>query len=156
MPDLVVAFRPFANDEAASFLEATRLHFISELVATGVTAEDASGQADAAYERLCPGGAPTPGQLVGSVTASGDPIGALWLGPAGTDSRRWWVFFVEVDVNWRGKGYGRQAMRLAEELARDHGADEIGLNVFARNSVAVALYSSLGYMEVSKQMTKPL
>ena len=47
-------------------------------------------------------------------------------------------------------------MRLAEEEARRLGRQRIKLNVFARNAVARALYLSLGFEEMSIQMSKPV
>jgi len=45
-------------------------------------------------------------------------------------------------------------MLLAEEEARRLGRRRIKLNVFARNTVARALYRSLGFEEMAVQMTK--
>jgi ribosomal protein S18 acetylase RimI-like enzyme len=61
-----------------------------------------------------------------------------------------------IDEEFRGLGHGRQAMLLAEELARSEGASTIGLNVFGHNQVARSLYSSLGFRETSVQMRKDL
>ena len=88
--------------------------------------------------------------------SSGRKIGHLWLGPAGGDPERWWVWDVMVDEEFRGRGYGRRAMLHAEELARENGASTLGLNVFGHNAVARKLYSTLGYGETSVQMRKEL
>ena len=45
-------------------------------------------------------------------------------------------------------------MLLAEAEARRLGRSRIKLNVFARNAVARALYLSLGFEEMSVQMSK--
>jgi ribosomal protein S18 acetylase RimI-like enzyme len=63
---------------------------------------------------------------------------------------------VKVEEEFRGQGYGRQAMLLAETLAREEGALTLGLNVFGHNQVARGLYSSLGYHETAVQMRKTL
>jgi predicted GNAT family acetyltransferase len=47
-------------------------------------------------------------------------------------------------------------MQLAETIATDGGATSLGLNVFAHNAVARALYASMGYEESSIQMRKKL
>jgi len=80
----------------------------------------------------------------------------LWIGPYSDDPQRWWVWNIEIDDAHRRKGLGRKAMLLAENLARDNGANSIGLNVFAHNRVARNLYQSLGYEESSVQMRKAL
>lgn len=61
-----------------------------------------------------------------------------------------------IEEQFRGRGLGRQAMLLAEDLARASAATSIGLNVFAHNVQARNLYSSLGYQEASIQMRKDL
>jgi ribosomal protein S18 acetylase RimI-like enzyme len=80
----------------------------------------------------------------------------LWVGRFGSDPERWWVWDVRVDEPFRGRGLGRRATLLAEELARTNGAVSIGLNVFADNTVARNLYGSLGYRESSVHMRKQL
>jgi len=156
MADTEVSFEPLGEEELTTFFDGVRGGYVEELVATGVSFDDASTQADAVQARIAPDGRPAPGQLVGHVIVSSRPIGVLWVGPAGNDPARWWVFDIVIDEEWRGKGYGRQAMLLAEQIAREHGATSIGLNVFARNTVAVSLYNSLGYTEGSLQMSKSL
>jgi len=84
-------------------------------------------------------------------------VGALWIGPQ-TDGPpgHWWVWTVEIDEPFRGRGLGRAAMELAEREARRRGATQIGLNVFGHNHIARSLYESLGY-EISRlQMYKRL
>ncbi len=112
--------------------------------------------ADSSMERLLPGGSPAPGQLIGRLLCADRAVGYLWIGPAGTDQQRWWVWDIVIDDDQRGRGLGRQAMLLAEGLARERGATTIGLNVFANNVVARSLYTSLKYEETSVQMRKPL
>ena len=45
----------------------------------------------------------------------------------------------------RRKGYGAGLMNAAAAWSRDHGHPAIGLNVFAHNQGARALYDRLGY-----------
>ena len=54
-----------------------------------------------------------------------------------------WVFDVHVKDAYRGRGYGREAMLLAEAEARRRGLGRVVLNAFggtevARNSVPLA------------------
>lgn len=133
-----------------------RANYVKERMAAGDSQEEAEANASVSFERLLPGGCPAPGQLIGRVHSGGQPIGFLWIGPAGPDPQRWWVWDIIVDDDQRGRGYGHQAMLLAEHLARAAGATVIGLNVFAHNVVARSLYASLGYEESSVQMRKTL
>ncbi len=117
---------------------------------------EAEANVATSMDRMFPAGAPAPGQLVGRVLLDGKRVGELWIGPAGKDPARWWVWDVTIDEGVRGRGYGRKTMLLAEELARANGATHLGLNVFARNEVARSLYTSLGYQETSVHMRKEL
>ena len=146
---------PDAPDLAA-WIVRSRADYIDERVEAGDTLAEATANADASIERTFPGGSPGPGQLVRRVMSAGAQIGWLWVGPFGSDPTRWWVWDIVIEEESRGRGFGRKAMLVAEELARAHGATSLGLNVFAHNAVARALYASLGFEESSIQMRKAL
>jgi ribosomal protein S18 acetylase RimI-like enzyme len=147
-------FDPFDPPDLAEWLVRTNSEYIQERVSAGDTPEEASANAEASLGRAFPSGSPAPGQFAGRLVWGGQRIGELWVGPLGSDPERWWVWDVRVDEPFRGRGLGRQAMLLAEELARTNGAVSIGLNVFADNTVARTLYASLGYRESSVHMRK--
>ncbi|MGE5274695.1 MAG: GNAT family N-acetyltransferase [Verrucomicrobiota bacterium] len=54
---------------------------------------------------------------------------------------------VHIQEGYRSRGYGTEAMLLAE--ARRRGFARLGLNVFRGNEVARNLYRSLGYSEAA-------
>jgi ribosomal protein S18 acetylase RimI-like enzyme len=90
-------------------------------------------------------------------TGSGDTVGYLWIGQDQSDDpNAWWVWDVVIDADQRSRGFGREAMRLAEDVARSRGARSLGLSVFGFNSRARALYESLGYETTSIKMRKTL
>ncbi|MDY0393948.1 GNAT family N-acetyltransferase [Virgibacillus halophilus] len=64
------------------------------------------------------------------------------------------------DINiWKGnqgKGYGKQAMKQIEIIAKEIGLKVIGLHVFGHNKVARGLYEQLGYIETNIKMEKSL
>lgn len=151
-----MSFELLEGPALASWLARSRAEYVEERVRSGEAVKDATLNADASFERLFPGGAPAEGQLVGRLKVGGRSVGWLWVGPFGADPHQWWVWNVEITETARGRGYGRTAMRLAEDLASARGAVSIGLNVFAHNAVARRLYTSLGYAETSVQMHKDL
>jgi ribosomal protein S18 acetylase RimI-like enzyme len=151
-----ITFEPFPTSDLTEWIDYTRRHYIDERVAAGDSFAEAETNANSSIERLFPNGLPAPGQLVGQLVLMAQTIGYLWIGFAGSDPRRWWVWDVMIDEQFRGLGYGRQAMELAETLARNEGALTIGLNVLGHNGVARALYTSLGYTETAIQMRKSL
>ena len=106
-----------------------------------------------------PGGRPGEGHhlFLARDADTEEVVGQLWLHQrphaAGTSV---WIFDVEVAEAQRGRGLGRELMTLAEQWATEHGAAEVGLNVFGGNATARRLYASLGYQEAAINMTKKL
>ena len=151
-----ISFEPFPDADLHEWIEQTRLNYINERISAGDSLAEAEANADATDERLFPNGSPAPGQLVGRLVSNAQAIGYLWVGTFGSDPERWWVWDVMIDEQFRGQGFGRQAMLLAETLARREGALTLGLNVLGHNHVARALYTSLGYTETARHMRKTL
>ena len=106
---------------------------------------------------VLPQGLATPGHAIFIVEADGVEVGRLWVAERASGGRQTlFIYDVDIDRQWQGRGYGRAAMRLAEEEARSRGISYIELNVFGGNDVARNLYRSLGYAETSVQMRKSL
>ncbi len=151
-----ITFEPFPDSDLDEWIDRTRLNYIDERVSAGDSRSEAEDNANATIERLFPNRSPATGQLVGRLISRTRAIGYLWVGVAGLDPQRWWVWDVMIDEQFRGQGFGRQALELAEELARGEGAQSIGLNVLGHNHVARDLYTSLGYSETAIQMRKAI
>jgi ribosomal protein S18 acetylase RimI-like enzyme len=148
---------PLLGAALRSWLDSSRAAYVAERMESGDSAAEAEANAVASFERLVPGGTLASGQHLGRlIDANNRQVGHLWIGPMGDDPKRWWVWDVAIEPAFRGHGYGRSAMQLAERLARENGASSIGLNVFAHNGVARNLYASLGYAEAAVTMRKQL
>jgi len=141
----------------ARFLEHSRSSYVDDLVASGVDRAAAERLAADQQTEAFPDGQPSGGHLVMEVIADAEVCGHVWIGPRATgDATHWWVWDIEIAEAFRGRGIGRWVMRMAEDCARQRGADEIGLTVFADNAAARRLYDDLGYREVSLRLGKPL
>jgi ribosomal protein S18 acetylase RimI-like enzyme len=156
---VTVSLRHPSAEEYAGWSAATLDAYVDEIVASGSmsreAAEEKSRRDDA---ELLPEGLATPGQLIFRVEADGQPVGWLWLALRNprAEAGVGFIYDITIDEAHRGRGYGRAAMRLAEEEARRTGLHALALNVFGQNAIARALYSSLGYRETSVQMRKEL
>ena len=80
--------------------------------------------------------------LIGSL---GDAIVATAM--LGNDGHRGWVYYVAVDPDHRGKGYGRVIMHAAENWLRAAGVEKLQLLVRPDNADVKVFYQSLGYSE---------
>ena len=67
-----------------------------------------------------------------------------------------WVFDLEVDEAFRGRGYAFEALTLLEAHLARSGVRELGLNVFGDNHTARRLYARAGFRETAVTMSKPL
>ncbi|MBV9446843.1 MAG: GNAT family N-acetyltransferase [Streptosporangiaceae bacterium] len=162
MSGAVLRLRPATQDEFDEWLPRQEAGYVEHIIASGsLPPGQAREKARRDTERAFGGGLGTPGQLVFRLLAEDEPVGWLWLAVPGSDAdprnpRMAWINDVEVDEAFRGRGYGRQAMLLAEQEAKVRGMTSIGLNVHGHNTVARALYDSLGYQVMTQQMKKPL
>ena len=145
-------------DELPAFVEHSIVSYALGIETQGgQTAEFARKKSEEDHAAILPDGLDTPGHSLWIVEAGGEPVGFLWLAERDSGGRRViFIYDVEIDEAYRGKGYGRAAMELAEERAAAQGIRRIELNVFGGNEVARNLYRSLGYTETSLQMAKDL
>lgn len=149
--------RPLRDDEVAEYVPYLTEMYAAELAEhLYLDAESATARAARSAADAFPDGLPAPGQWLYAVEdGEGTRVGLLWLGDPGSgETDVLWVYDIEIDPAHRGRGLGRDTMLLAEEEARRLGRRRVKLNVFARNTVARALYLSLGYEEMSVQMSK--
>lgn len=143
--------RPLDPEEFGHWLTASSVGYAAEQVANGLTPEQAQARAEADLASALPQGLDTPDTVIRRLEAAGVPggVGSIWVRvfPAteGEQHATAWVFDILVDEAHRGRGHGRALMLLAERECLARGARSLGLNVFADNSTAHALYRSLGY-----------
>jgi len=150
--------RPLRENEYAAWHRAFTDSYARDIAEHGGTdPELARRKAEADMARLLTDGIATPDHTILVLEAGGERVGLLWVGPRLVDGVRvLFIWDVEIDAAFRGRGHGRGAMLLAEEVAREQGLDRIELNVFGGNAVARSLYRSLGYVERAVSMGKDL
>jgi ribosomal protein S18 acetylase RimI-like enzyme len=156
--------RPITEAEFPTWSARAEQDYAQMLVRSGLTEDQAREKAAADTRALLPDGVDTPDtvltHLVPEQPADAAPLGSLWVRlrgstlPGGDDLA--WVFSVEVAEEARGRGHGRALMLLAEQACLAEGVHRLGLNVFTDNTVAVGLYTSLGYRITHRVLGKPL
>ncbi len=158
---MAIRLRPLRDDELPDFIEAGSASYARDMVAqAGLAEEQAAQKAANDWARLLPNGTIGPGHHLFAVEEdeTGERVGTLWLAERSTDfeGNAAFVYSIEISEQFRGRGYGRQAMLLAEDEVRSWGLSHIALNVFGGNEVARSLYRSLGYTETAVFMRKSL
>lgn len=152
--------RVLEGDELARYREVAEVGYADSIEQhAGMPRAFAEEKARRDFEALCPDGVPGPDQWIYALEdGDGDgDVGFLWLSARDNQGRKvLWIYDIEVDERFRGRGYGRDAMGLVEEQARERGLGRVELNVFGGNEVARTLYRSLGYEESAVWMGKDL
>jgi GNAT superfamily N-acetyltransferase len=159
MTDVDLRLRPPTQDEFEEWLPRTEAGYARRIAESGsMSAAQAAEKARFDTTRRFPSGPDSPGQVIFRLMAGEQPVGWLWLNVPviSGDPLMAWVNDIEVDAEYRGRGYGKAAMLLAEDEARARGMTSLGLNVHGHNTVARSLYDGLGYDVMTQQMRKPL
>jgi ribosomal protein S18 acetylase RimI-like enzyme len=153
-----LSLRPLSNDEFASWFPRRRDSYAEDMAKdAGIAPKKAAAMAASQMDALFPGRVPSPEQLVYVLEADGEAVGELWVCDRDDPVQHaLFIYFIGIDSEHRGKGYGKAAMELAESEARRLGIDRVALNVFGRNEVARNLYRSCGYEEYAVSMSKKL
>jgi ribosomal protein S18 acetylase RimI-like enzyme len=145
-----------SDAEVQAWLPIAMAHYEEARTEAGDTPEQAAAGRRASEDRFFPDGRIVDGQLLHAIRIGDEDAGWLWVGPWDDTGSVWWVWDLMVHPGYRRRGVARRAMVAAEEIARDHGAITLMLNVFADNEAAIALYDALGFRAASLHMAKTL
>jgi ribosomal protein S18 acetylase RimI-like enzyme len=173
-----ITLEPMTEEAFAAWLEPTVRRFAQAHIDSGDWPEqDALQFAATEFRMLLPDGLQTDqqhlftvregvggvggegaGAGVGDAAAvAGAAVGMLWIGVKMRGGKLdAFVYNVEIDEPYRGRGYGRATMVAGAQRGRELGAQTISLHVFGANTTARALYTSLGFVETEVNMTLPL
>ncbi len=149
---------PLTEADFLEYLEPAIAGYAQEHVKGGRwQPEEALEKSRQEFMQLLPQGPATPGQYLFRIEAEGQKIGVLWFAV----DRSWpqpraWIYDIEIAEEFRGKGYGQQAMLALENKAKELGVRRIRLHVFGHNHTARALYEKLGYRVTNIDMAKDL
>ncbi|WP_111721041.1 N-acetyltransferase [Homoserinimonas sp. OAct 916] len=154
---MTIRLEPKSAERLTLWLSTSHAEYITSRVRAGETPVEARASADQSLEAHFPGGVPAKNHHVYDLVHGETVVGSLWIGPhTDADNDAWWVWDVTIDTAHQGKGFGREAMALAEAVVRQEGGHSLGLNVFGYNTAAWTLYESLGYQTTAIQMLKVL
>jgi len=149
---------PMTQSGFDAFLERMIPDYASENVRAGHWSEDeALEKSRKQTGSLLPQGLQTKDHHLFTLYDGDTEVGMVWLrAEMDRPIKRGFIFYVEVKEEFRGKGYGKQAMLLIEEKAHDLGIRQMALHVFGNNNVARNLYERMGYQVSSMNMFKDL
>jgi ribosomal protein S18 acetylase RimI-like enzyme len=154
---VTVTFRAATHDEYLAYRGGAADDYAAQMVELGgLDPEIARAKADADLAEQLPVDGLLDTHTLTVAEEFGHRVGIVWIGPSRDKRPGPWINDVAVDEQHRGRGFGRALMVEAERQVREAGGTHLGLNVFGGNTVAIALYTSLGYRVDAQQMSKQL
>lgn len=151
---------PMEQMDFDMFCERSIVEYAEDKVRNGNwPAEGAPERARKEFQELLPDGLKTKDHFLYSVVeeASGEKLGILWVNvKMDTPQRPAFIFDFAIDEQFRGKGYGKQALLALDEKLLSMGAESVGLHVFGDNTIAQELYKKAGYKITNINMRKIL
>jgi ribosomal protein S18 acetylase RimI-like enzyme len=155
----LVTLKPMTQAEFEDFLKISVPHYVSELMeARNHRFEDARVLAEKSFRSLFPDNrVDSPDQFVYSIMDEEVAVGYLHLGIRREMQQPYlYVWDILINPTHRGRGYGKQAMLLAEKKGAEWGLMSLRLNVFRHNKAAMNLYQKIGFKTESMMMSKPI
>jgi ribosomal protein S18 acetylase RimI-like enzyme len=154
-----IRLRPLRDSELPEFMAASRAEYVEGMIAHAqMPLEFARGKAEHDLREFVGATSIPKGHRLYWIEAEGERIGRLWFGERRSRrvGRFAWLYEVEIDEPFRGRGYGRRAMELLENEVRALGISEVALNVWGGNEAARSLYRAQGYFERAVEMAKEI
>ena len=148
-----LVLQPMTQDEYDVFMAGEVEGFAEELASAGTELERALERSRTMMAELLPSGIESPGMEFHTARVADLIVGDLWLSTGETMA---FVYNVVVRPEHRRRGHGAGIMNAAARRCRDLGHPVLGLNVFAHNPGARALYDKLGYEVTHDYLTLDL
>lgn len=156
----MVQFIKMTEAAYVAYLPEAIKEYAEEKVKAGTWAEvEALDRSAAEYGQLLPDGIQTKQHYLFSIVDDPEqpPVGMIWFQLSeSTHGRTAFIFDFKIEEDHQGKGYGRQAMEMLEQVARRMNIKKIKLHVFAHNTRAIHLYETTGFVTTDLHMTKTL
>jgi ribosomal protein S18 acetylase RimI-like enzyme len=151
----MIKLESLGQEDFERFLEREIQGYAEDHVRNGNwPADEALERSRKEFEFYLPDGIRTQDQYLWSlVDDAGNKIGVLWVQ---LKEHKAFIFDFVINEEFRGKGFGKQALIVMDEKLRAMGAESVALHVFGDNVSAQELYKKMGFYIVGMNMKKDL
>lgn len=155
MKQSMVKLEPLQQEDFERFLERGIREYAEDHVRNGNwSAEGALERARKEFEHYLPDGIHTKDQYLWSLLdEEGNKLGVLWVQ---VKDQKAFIFDFVIDEKFRGKGFGKQALRAMDEKLKSMNVESVALHVFGDNITAQELYKKMGFKITGIHMKKGL
>ena len=149
----MLELKPMNQDIYNHYITYSKNNYAQEITkARGISIEEAMQITNKEYDTLLPDGLQSKNQYLYTIENNeNENIGIMWFSSQSNHGDNE-LFLCDVEVNkeYRGKGYGRESMDLLESKVKEFNMHTISLHVFLHNKIACSLYNKIGYKEVKR------
>jgi ribosomal protein S18 acetylase RimI-like enzyme len=151
----MVRLETMRQEDFDRFLEREIHNYADDHVRNGNwETEDALERSREEFEHYLYNGIHTPHQYVWSIINEGNrKIGALWVE---VKAGKAFIYDFVIDEEFRGKGFGKQALAAMDEKLKAMNVESVALHVFGDNFSAQELYKKMGFIITDMHMMKKL
>lgn len=151
----MVTLKLMNAEEFQKYVDISIKEYAIEKVASGNWSQEESlTKAKEDYAHLLPDGEKSKNNYLYNILHDNQAVGTIWL--AQKANGEGFIYDISITETNRGSGYGKEAMKEIEVLAKGLGMTKIGLHVFGHNLVARGLYEKLGYETTNLVMVKEI
>jgi ribosomal protein S18 acetylase RimI-like enzyme len=127
------------------------------MTSRGLTAAEAAQEAERTVYDHLPRGSAARSQLLRKAMVDGTEVGWIWVSlPGPTRPGMAWISNIEVDPDFRSRGYAAEMITATAADLIDLGVPRLALNVFGDNEIAARLYRRLGFEVTAQQYSRAL
>lgn len=151
----MVKLEPIEQEDFERFLESEIRGYAQDHVRNGNWPEEgALERSRKEFASLLPDGMHSKDQYLWSIIDGGNNrIGTLWIQ---IKEHRAFINDFVIDVSFRGRGFGKEALTAMDEKLKSMNVDSVALHVFGDNTAAQALYRKMGFDITGIYMRKKL
>lgn len=156
----MITLIPIELNDFEAFLEHEIIEYAQEKVKSGNwLAEEALEKSRTEFLGLLPDGPQTKDQFVLTIfnEQSRQKLGVLWIQvKLGDTCPHAFILDFVIEPQFRGQGFGKQALQALDKMLLEMGVESISLHVFAHNTNAISFYEKMGYAVTNLYMGKKL
>lgn len=139
---------PIDEGDFGAYLETQILEYARDKVKAGTWDEyEAYDLSTESFMKLLPDGRKTQGHSIMTIIdkTTTDKVGVLWVEWKNIEHMSLYIWDLIIYEKFRRKGFGTNALKSLEKMARERTITSITLHVFGHNKQAISLYVSMGY-----------
>ena len=149
----MLELKPMNQDQYNNYITYSKNNYAQEIIKSrGIGIEEATQITNKEFDALLSDGLKSKNQYLYTIeNDNNENIGIIWFSSdSNHGDNELFLCDIEINKEFRGKGYGRESMDLLESKVKEFNMHTISLHVFLHNKIACSLYNKIGYKEVKR------